>query len=513
MGDIPRVHLVAVIVALVFLVSAMPVVPAGAGRQTRIYLPPPQQADMPLEEAICRRMSVRQFTDGPVSEQQLSTVLWHAWGATETGRAIHPVAATYGLHVYVLWEDGVYRYDPGNHSLELFRRGDYRWLGQYDTAPVKLGIVWDMERCTSKAVAGANVGQVGQNVYFAANALGLGTVTTASEVGQLRFIGLPLHEQPMVIMPLGYPAEPYDFSYEPLASSLPVPANSSMSLSTAIGERSEAVAWQGTLTGREQTQLVWSSYGSSYYVDIVNDRRHRTVPSSHGTYPLRILCCNATGVYEYLPGEHSFEPQCTGDRRAAVAIASRFFVSSAPLVIVPVLNTSMVDMRYPWPWHYEAAAAGYTALLEATAWNLSGNLIAAVDGEALRSALSLGEVYLPLYVVPVGRRADSADGAPPSVAITRPEEGYLYLFGRQVMPVQDTVVVGSMDVEATASDDYAVHAVRFFVDGAAIGYSHDASPSVMLPVSAVPARREVTAVAYDYAGNTAQASFSYLKIL
>jgi len=513
MGDISHMRLVAIIAALVFLVSAMPVVPQAAGRRTRMDLPPPRQVDMPLEQAVCRRMSVRQFTDEPVSEQQLSTVLWHAWGATGTGRAIHPVAATYGLHLYVLREDGAYRYDPGSHSLELHRRGDYRRLGQYDTAPVKLGIVWDMERCSSKAVAGANVGQVGQNVYYTANALGLGTVTTASEVAQLRLIGLPRHEQPMVIMPLGYPMQPYDFSYEPLASSLPVPVNASVSLSTAIGERSEAVAWQGTLSRREQMQLVWSSYGSSYYVDMVNDRRHRTVPSSHGTYPLRILCCNATSVFEYLPGEHSFEPQCAGDRRAEIAAASRFFVSSAPLVIVPVLNTSMVDMRYPWPWHYEAAAAGSTALLEATAWNLSGNLIAAVDGEALRSALSLGEAYLPLYVVPVGRRADSADGAPPSVSITQPEADYLYLFGRQVMPVPDTVVVGSMRAEAAVSDDYAVQAVRFFVDGAAVGYSHDASPSVMLPVSAVPARHEVTAVAYDYAGNTAQASLSYLKIL
>ncbi|MFO8133442.1 MAG: nitroreductase family protein [Thermoplasmatota archaeon] len=317
----------------------------------------------------------------------------------------------------------------------------------------------------------------------------------------------------MIIMPLGHPAEPYEFSYDPITSALPVPANTSTSLSAAIGERSEAIAWQGTLSRREQTQLVWSSYGASYYIDEVNDVRHRTVPSSHGTYPLRVICCNATSVFEYLPGEHALATRIGEDRREAVAAASRSFVSSAPMVVVPVLNTSMVDMRYPWPWHYEAAAAGYTALLEATAWNLSGNLIAAVDGEALRSALSLGEAYLPLYVVPVGRAAHAPDVEPPSVSITRPESGYLYLYGRQVMPVQDTIVVGSMHAEAAASDDYEVQAIRFFADGAAIGYSHNASASAPLPMSGLPARHEVTAVAYDYAGNAAQASLSYLKIL
>lgn len=177
-------------------------------------------------------------------------------------------------------------------------------------------------------MAGANIGQIGQNVYYAANALGLGTVTTASEVGQLRLIRLPVHEEPMVIMPVGRPAEPYDFSYEPLASDLPVPANSSISLSTAIGERAEAIAWRGSLSRREQTQLVWSSYGSSYYIDGVNDRRHRAVPSSHGTYPLRILCCNATGVYEYLPGEHAMAMHVSEDRRGGLALFC--FIGAAP---------------------------------------------------------------------------------------------------------------------------------------------------------------------------------------
>ncbi len=512
MSETQYIRVTAIFMAVVFVTAAVPMVPGNAAQQ-QLELPSPQHLDVPLERAICRRMSVRAFTDEPVSEQQLSTLLWHACGHADGQRTIHPVAATYGLHVYVLMDDGAYRYHPGSHSLELYREGDYRRIGQYDTASVKLGIVWDQQRCSSKTVAGANIGQLGQNVYYTANALGLGTVTTASEVGQLRLLGLPAHEQPMVIMPVGHPAQSYNFTYDPVASSLPVPANSSTSLSTAIAERAEAIAWQGSLSRREQTQLLWSSYGSSYYRDEVNDMRHRTVPSSHGTYPLRILCCNATAVFEYLPGRHAIASRCQGDRRGDVAAASRSFVSSAPLIIVPVLNTSMVDMRFPWPWYYEAAAAGYTALLEATAWNLSGNLIAAVDGEALRSVLSLGEPYLPLFAVPLGRASGAEDSQPPKVAVEQPEEGHLYLFGRSVMPTQDTVVVGSMEAVASASDDHALQTTRFRVDGSAVGYSHDGEPSVSLPVSVLPARHELTVTARDYGGNVANASLRYLKIL
>lgn len=57
----------------------------------------------------------------------------------------------------------------------------------------------------------------------------------------------------MVIMPVGHPAESYNFTYDPIASSLPVPVNSSTSLSAATAERAEAITWQGSLTRREQT--------------------------------------------------------------------------------------------------------------------------------------------------------------------------------------------------------------------------------------------------------------------
>lgn len=126
MGDKTSVRIGVIIVAGIVLLSALPVLPGNVGLQEQRDLPPPEHVNMPLEEAICRRMSVRAFTAEAIGEQQLSTLLWHAYGVIDGQRTIHPVAATYGLHIYVLMEDAAYRYDPENHSLDLFRRGDYR---------------------------------------------------------------------------------------------------------------------------------------------------------------------------------------------------------------------------------------------------------------------------------------------------------------------------------------------------------------------------------------------------
>jgi len=39
-------------------------------------LPPPMTTDMILEESMMRRMSVREFTDDPVTDEELATILW-----------------------------------------------------------------------------------------------------------------------------------------------------------------------------------------------------------------------------------------------------------------------------------------------------------------------------------------------------------------------------------------------------------------------------------------------------
>lgn len=475
-------------------------------------LPPPLDLPLPLEESICRRMSVREFTGEDLSEEELATLCWAAYGATDGRRTVADLAASYGVVLYVLTPEGVFVYDSLNHSLIPFRRGDHRWMGQYDTAAVKFALVWDRHACSDENVASAVIGEMGQNVYFAANALGLGTVTTASEVSQLRLLGLPSHQVPKIIMPIGPPAQPYHFTYQPLEGPLPPIQNSTMSLSAALKQRQDGLAWQGNLTAEEQAHLVWAAYGYSYYLD-AQGKRHRTVPSSHGTYPLRLFAVNASGIYEYLPARHALVECRAGDQRPAVGEATRRFVAEAPLIIIPVLNTSRVDPRFLWPWYYEGGAAAHTVLLEATALNLSAAVVSAINNSALQQVLGLRDSYRPLLVVPAGRKRPVTDTTPPTVNLLQPREGFLFVLGREVMPLPGplAVIIGPLTAQATASDDYGLQAVHWQVDGRMVGLGQQPPYRVCLPPSLSLGAKVLTVTAVDYGDNVARASVRYVK--
>jgi len=262
-------------------------------------LPTPISVDMILEESICRRMSVRSFTGESVTDEELSTILWAAYGVTENGnRSIFNPDGTYSTIIYVIRSEATYKYVPENHSLSLFKSGNYLHLGQY-TSPIKFGFVWDMDVESDELRGMADIGMICQNIYFDANALDLGTVTTGMYVEELYELGIPSNEKPEIIMPLGHPSSPYDFTYDPLpVSNLPQVVDNDLSLEDAINNRLIVDSWDDVpLSLLEQSQLIWSSYGYSYLIDNVNNppKRHRTLPSAIGIYPFKIFAANHSG--------------------------------------------------------------------------------------------------------------------------------------------------------------------------------------------------------------------------
>jgi nitroreductase len=405
-------------------------------------LPPPLPVDMLLEKSICRRMSVRDFTGVAVTDEELSTILWAAYGYRDNGgRTIFSPNGAYSTVIYVIRSDATYKYVPEDHSLSLFKNGNYLSIGQYDTAPIKFGLVWDTSITPAEKDGMAEIGKIGQNIYFDANALNLGTVTTGMGVDELHQLGIPANEVPEIIMPLGHPSSPYNFAYNPLpVSNLPKVINNTLSLADAINNRYIVNIWDNVpLSLLEQSQLIWSSYGYSYYFDNVNNKRHRTLPSAIDIYPFKIFAANQSGVYQYSPSTHSITTIVQGDRREEInnsIESNNITTTSSPWIIIAFLDTNIGQSQYQRFWYYEAGAITHNVLLEASALNLSSNVITGISNEAgLRSALGISSQtnLLPLSVILVGGPYAPSNHQPEIPDISGPDSGkagteYIYTF-------------------------------------------------------------------------------------
>ncbi len=169
----------------------------GSGDEGLVYLPKPRvEGSMSVEEAIQKRRSIREYSDEPMTLEQLSQVLWAAQGITNDEwklRAAPSAGATYPFDIYVVvsrvrgLEPGVYRYDPYTNSLKVIRLGkfsselgraalDQEWVRQ---AAVNLVLVATYDR-TTKVYGDRGIryvhmeaGHIAQNVYLQTTAMGL----------------------------------------------------------------------------------------------------------------------------------------------------------------------------------------------------------------------------------------------------------------------------------------------------------------------------------------------------
>ena len=89
---------------------------------------PRKAGGLPLNEAIAGRRSVREWSTGSLSSEELSQLLWAAQGVTGTAgeRAAPSAGAVHPLLVHLLTAGGVHRYDPDSHCLERVAVDDRR---------------------------------------------------------------------------------------------------------------------------------------------------------------------------------------------------------------------------------------------------------------------------------------------------------------------------------------------------------------------------------------------------
>ena len=136
---------------------------------------------MALMQALNERKTVRAYKSDELSNQQVSDLLWSANGINrKDGKRTAPSAVNrQEIDLYLITSKAVFKYDPQANVLEKVKDGDFRkWAGKFK-APVYVALVADLKKAVSADYAKVDAGYVSQNIYLAAQSLGLGTCAMA----------------------------------------------------------------------------------------------------------------------------------------------------------------------------------------------------------------------------------------------------------------------------------------------------------------------------------------------
>ena len=195
--------------------------PATGSAQATVALPPaPRHGGAPLMDALAARASARAFAPDALPPQQLSALLWAAWGVNRDGggRTAPSALNAQEIDLYVALPEGAYRYDAAAHALQLVVAQDLRRVTGYqdfvDEAPLDLVFVADHARmglvpvAQRESYASVAAGAIAQNVYLYCASAGLATVIRAwidrSAIADA--LGLPHDQQVLLSQTVGRPA-------------------------------------------------------------------------------------------------------------------------------------------------------------------------------------------------------------------------------------------------------------------------------------------------------------------
>ncbi|MCD4679028.1 MAG: SagB/ThcOx family dehydrogenase [Bacteroidales bacterium] len=202
-----------------------------------ILLPQPDfEGELSVESALHSRRSVREYRASPLTLEEISQILWAAYGITKPdnvreflrgGMKTAPSAgARYPLEIYLVainvtgLTPGIYLYRPQGHQLLKLFEGDVRdelanatySADVVKRAPACLVYSAVYKRTTEKygdrgreRYVCMDVGFSAENVYLQARSLNIGTVMVGSVIDDKvrKVIKMSEEETPMCFMPLG----------------------------------------------------------------------------------------------------------------------------------------------------------------------------------------------------------------------------------------------------------------------------------------------------------------------
>lgn len=103
----------------VFALMLTTALPVWAAENSQKLPAPDLQGGKPLMETIAARKSTREFSAKKIDDTDLSNILFAAWGISHDGKRTIPTAKnTQDLEVYAVLENGIWRYNAQDNSLD-----------------------------------------------------------------------------------------------------------------------------------------------------------------------------------------------------------------------------------------------------------------------------------------------------------------------------------------------------------------------------------------------------------
>jgi len=184
-----------------------------SAQNKEIKLPAPQkEIGKPLMQVLNSRQSVRSFAPTPVSFQDISNLLWAAFGINrEDGKRTAPSSRNIqDIDIYVFIPEGVFLYDAKGNKLVPISSEDLRGMtGTQDyvkSAPLNLVYVSDQSKMGKASsedkyiTSGADAGFIAQNVYLYCASQNLGAVVRASVDKKPLFSKLNLKQDQIIVL-------------------------------------------------------------------------------------------------------------------------------------------------------------------------------------------------------------------------------------------------------------------------------------------------------------------------
>lgn len=137
--------------------ATKPSTPVTYGERIEL-LQPDLDGGLPINRALSLRASSRDFSDAPLSLEELSEVLWAAAGVNRPdGHLTAPSAiGLYPVSLYAFTPEGVYLYSSADHTLTRVAEGDHRELSAAQdfafVAPLNIVYIADLGKYNNKGI-------------------------------------------------------------------------------------------------------------------------------------------------------------------------------------------------------------------------------------------------------------------------------------------------------------------------------------------------------------------------